>query len=444
MLALRATLVVSLAAACGSTSTSAVAPTAPENAPHLVVISIDGMMPDAYVHPDAHGLRVPTLRQLVAKGAYATAVEGVFPTVTYPSHTTMATGLLPAAHGIVANKPLDARGSNADGWWWYSEDIHATTLWDAVEAQHRRAALVSWPVTVGAHVTFLMPEYWRAGTADDQKLLRALSTPGLLERVAQEDPALWKQLTPPKAEDASIFAIAKYLVAHEHPDLLMIHAAALDEAQHDHGPWSREALAAIENADMLIGDLLATLSAQPDWPRTTLVIVSDHGFAAIDHEVEPYVALAHHHLIELDDHGKTTSARAGVVLAGGTALFYLLDPSAAAELDAAVAELPGATRRVSRDELARVGADPGAAFALVAQSGYSFGGERTGALVIDKPGRGTHGWPPTDPAMASSFIAVGPGIASHELGHIKMLDIAPSLAAWVGVKLPQATGSAVR
>jgi predicted AlkP superfamily pyrophosphatase or phosphodiesterase len=283
-------------------------------------------------------------------------------------------------------------------------------------------------VTVGAHASFLVPEYWRASTTDDQKLIRALSTPGLLDAVAEEDPALWQQLTPPKTEDASIFAIAKYLVTHEHPDLLMIHAAGLDEAQHDHGPWSHEALATIENADGLIGDLLATLSAQPEWPRTTLVIVSDHGFAPIDHEIEPYVALVRGHLVELDEHGKITAARAGVVLAGGTALFYLLDPSAAAELDAVAGEIPGAARRVSHEDLVRFGSDPHAAFALVAQPGYSFGGARTGEPVVDKPGRGTHGWPPTDPAMASSFIAVGPGIASRDLGHIRM----------------QATGNAIR
>ena len=186
---MRTLAAISLAAACGATSPSASSPSR-SDAPHLIVISIDGMMADAYVHPDAHGLALPTLRGLVARGAYATGVEGVLPTVTYPSHTSMATGVPPAVHGIVANKPLDARGSNADGWWWYSEDIHATTLWDAVEAQHRRAALVSWPVTVGARVSFLMPEYWRAGTTDDQKLLRAVSTPGLLEHVAAEHPTL--------------------------------------------------------------------------------------------------------------------------------------------------------------------------------------------------------------------------------------------------------------
>src|SRR5215470_10588500 len=120
----------------------------------VVVVSIDGLMPDAYVHPDAHGLAVPTLRKLVARGMYATGVEGVFPTVTYPSHTTMATGVPPGVHGIVTNKPADPLDTNMGGWRWYSEDIKVQTLWDAVEAQHRKAALVVWPVAVGAKASF--------------------------------------------------------------------------------------------------------------------------------------------------------------------------------------------------------------------------------------------------------------------------------------------------
>src|SRR5215510_16411957 len=96
--------------------------------PRVVVISIDGLMPDAYLDPDGHGLAVPTLRALVAGGA-AARVRGVMPTVTYPSHTTMVTGVPPRVHGIVSNQPLDPLGKNHDGWRWYAEDIRVPTLY---------------------------------------------------------------------------------------------------------------------------------------------------------------------------------------------------------------------------------------------------------------------------------------------------------------------------
>ena len=89
-------------------------------------------MPDQLLNPDRHGLKIPNLRRLVAEGAYATGVKGVLPTVTYPSHTTMITGVSPAKHGILANTPFDPFGKNLDGWYWYAEDIKAETLWDVL------------------------------------------------------------------------------------------------------------------------------------------------------------------------------------------------------------------------------------------------------------------------------------------------------------------------
>ena len=144
----------------------------------LLLISIDGMRPDYVTAADAHGLKIPNLRRILAQGAHASGVRGVLPTVTYPSHTTILTGVWPARHGIFSNLTFDPAGTNFEGWYWYSEDIHSPTLWEAAAKAGYRVGSVSWPVSVGAPgVTDLIPEYWRATTPDDLKLLRALSTP---------------------------------------------------------------------------------------------------------------------------------------------------------------------------------------------------------------------------------------------------------------------------
>jgi len=70
------------------------------DATSVLMVSVDGMRPDYVLEADAHGLRIPFLRKLAAEGAYARGVEGVWPTNTYPSHTTLLTGVLPAEHGI--------------------------------------------------------------------------------------------------------------------------------------------------------------------------------------------------------------------------------------------------------------------------------------------------------------------------------------------------------
>src|SRR6266480_5516283 len=82
----------------------------------LVLISIDGMKPDYVLDADKHGLRIPNLRRFPAEGTYASGVAGVLPTVTYPSHTTMVTGVSPTRHGIIANTSFDPFGKNLEGW----------------------------------------------------------------------------------------------------------------------------------------------------------------------------------------------------------------------------------------------------------------------------------------------------------------------------------------
>jgi len=134
----------------------------------LLLISIDGMRPDYVTAADEHGLKIRNLRRILAQGAHSSGVRGVLPTVTYPSHTTILTGVWPVRHGIFNNLTFDPAGTNFEGWYWYSEDIRVPTLWEAAAKAGYRVGSVSWPVSVGAPgVSDLIPEYWRATTPDD-------------------------------------------------------------------------------------------------------------------------------------------------------------------------------------------------------------------------------------------------------------------------------------
>ena len=88
--------------------------------------------------------------KLAADGVYATGVRNVLPTVTYPNHTTLITGVFPSRHGIANNQTFDPLQKNFGGWYWYTRDIKVKTLWDAVHDAHGKVASLSWPVSVGA------------------------------------------------------------------------------------------------------------------------------------------------------------------------------------------------------------------------------------------------------------------------------------------------------
>ena len=94
-------------------------------APRVVMISIDGLMPVSYTTAEPPA---PQLRQLAADGVSASGVVGVMPTVTFPSHTTLITGVEPAVHGIVDNLILDPENRGGGAWNWYARSIKAPTL----------------------------------------------------------------------------------------------------------------------------------------------------------------------------------------------------------------------------------------------------------------------------------------------------------------------------
>src|SRR5258708_31025292 len=113
----------------------------------ILLLSIDGLANGYLNDADKYQLKIPTLRRLIADGAHATGVRGVMPTVTYPSHTTLLTGVSPAKHGILQNTTFDPQDRNLGGWYWYSEDIRVPTLWDVAAKAGYAVGSVSWPVS---------------------------------------------------------------------------------------------------------------------------------------------------------------------------------------------------------------------------------------------------------------------------------------------------------
>jgi predicted AlkP superfamily pyrophosphatase or phosphodiesterase len=85
----------------------------------------------------------------------------------------MITGVSPAKHGIFTNNTFDPFWKNFDGWYWYAEDIRVPTLWDAALGAGLVTANVHWPVSVGAKITYNLPQIWRSGHEDDRKMLSA-------------------------------------------------------------------------------------------------------------------------------------------------------------------------------------------------------------------------------------------------------------------------------
>jgi predicted AlkP superfamily pyrophosphatase or phosphodiesterase len=407
------------------------------SAPLVVLISVDGLKPEAVLDASAHGLKVPHLRAFMTDGAYATAVRGVLPTLTYPSHTTLITGASPAHHGILDNTTFDPLARNERGWYWYAEDIKVPTLWDAAAAAHLKSASVYWPVSVGANITYNLPQIWRTGTDDDLKLQRALTTPGLEQELSAELGRYPGGMEETVAEDETRARFAIRLLEKKRPALLTVYLSGLDTEEHESGPFSQKSNAVLERLDTVVGNLRAAAEkAAPG--RATVCVVSDHGFAAIQHDVNLYGAFLEAGLFTLSPAGKITDWKAMPWPAGGTAAIMLADPKDEAvkakvkELLDTLARDPanGIERIVPAEEIQRDGGFPGAAFVVALQVGYEVAYALSPPLITKPSNLGMHGYMPERPEMRSTFLIVGPGIAKgRSLGEIDMRQIAPTVAA---------------
>jgi predicted AlkP superfamily pyrophosphatase or phosphodiesterase len=394
---------------------------------------------------------VPHLRKFMKEGTYADGVTGVVPTVTYPSHTTLMTGVWPAKHGILANTTFDPLQRNYQGWYWYTEDIRVPTLWDAAAQAGRATASVQWPVTLGAKITWNIPEFWRAGTPEDAKLLRVVATPGLLEE-ARKDLGEYRGGIDASTESDEVRGkYAAWILEKKKPGLLTLHLTMLDHVEHDTGAFSTEDIAVLERLDAVIGQVRG--AAERVAPgRAYIAVVSDHGFANYDHELNLISAFRQAKLFTVDDKGRISDWRAMPWETGGSAAIVLKDAQDQAtlaevrELLAKLAADPanGIDRVLDADELHKRGGYPIASFFVGMKPGWRTGSALNGAvLAAVKPG-GTHGQLPDVPELRASFFLVGPGIpAGKDLGVIDMRDIAPTLAKQTGLSLPSAEGKSL-
>jgi predicted AlkP superfamily pyrophosphatase or phosphodiesterase len=227
-----------------STSTAAPSPSGP-----VILISIDGL--PASILGDG---TLPTLDRLAAEGVRAEWMTPSFPTITFPNHHTLVTGLRPDHHGIVHNYMLDAslgrfaskESSADDGRWWGGEPI-----WATLQKQGGIAATMFWPGS-RAKIAGQLPRYSRAFD-------KTLSSAARVDQVLA-----WLDL--PQGQ---------------RPQLVTLYLEQYDVAAHLYGARSDLALVSLREVDAALAQLRDGLSVRRLGDKATLIVVSDHGIADV-------------------------------------------------------------------------------------------------------------------------------------------------------------------
>jgi predicted AlkP superfamily pyrophosphatase or phosphodiesterase len=374
----------------------------------LLVISVDGLDWRYLRDRDALGLKIPNIRKLMAKSQVADGVTGVWPTITWPSHTTMLSGVRPDQHGILGNAggPPDPALS-----YWSASKIKVPTLTQCLAGAGRRIGAVNWPVTVDARIDWNLPEVYarRNGDSSDMDTVDRFGTPGLVAEIGRAYPSFAQQWL----DDRSRALATIYLLTRKHPDLMLLHFAELDSEQHEEGPFVPHAKAVVERSDELIGDILKVL------PKDyALALVSDHGFEQVDHIANLKVMAA------------GDGVTAAMTVAGG--LVTSSDPQALAWLRAQSGK-GEVGREVPADELKRYAPQlSGTGFEPAPHVMFGNGKEARSHSET----KGNHGFWPTRPDYHSIFLLSGAGIKPAKLGTIEMVSLKDRLADALGMNCP--------
>jgi predicted AlkP superfamily pyrophosphatase or phosphodiesterase len=369
-------------------------PPAPVRPRAVVLVSLDGFRPDYLDRPAA-----ARLRELAAHGVRARWLRPVAPTLTFPNHYTIVTGLYPAHHGIVGNSirdpsigyPFSIRDTAAiqDPRWWGGEPI-----WVTAQRQGRRTAAFFWPGSE-APIAGMHPTWYR-----------------------RFDPAV------PNRERVDQVLTWLRLPADSAPALVLLWLGDVDQAGHAFGPDTPQTDSAIARVDSAIGRLEDGLAASGLTNLIDLLVVSDHGMAAVDST----------QVIYLDDY--LDPATVEIPELAPTLLIWPRHGSA----DAIYRELAGRDPRLTvyrRSELpARFHFDSTPRIAPIVALAAE------GSLVTTRdeartarPPRGMHGYDPNLSSVRAIFLARGPSFRSGAVvPGFENVHLYPLLAALLDVE----------
>jgi predicted AlkP superfamily phosphohydrolase/phosphomutase len=423
---------------------------------HVVLITIDGF--PARMFWDSK-TPIPRIRQLAADGAAAEAMRISNPTVTWPNHTTLVTGVRAARHSVLYNGILRRVGPGlpveVDPKRDKSDLVAVPTLYDELHKAGLRTAAIDWPCTRNSDsLDDNFPDVPDSVLHMTPRLRQELVAQHVL---SDETDASFRALTGPGRDEIWTKA-ACHVIRARRPHLLLFHLLNTDGIHHRYGPESPASYTALALADFYVGQLLDTLDAAGLRKNTAVFLVADHGFASATNLLAPNVLLRRSGLIEIGTANQISKARAMIVPEGGTGMIYLTDPQTREADSKKVLDLllgqEGVAEVVGPEQYASLGLpapekNPAMAdLVLVPRDGYAVSGTAAGdefvVPVTGNTNQGYHGYLASNPKMNAVFIASGRGIRrGAKIGIVDNINVAPTIAHLLGHELSGSEGKII-
>tara|TARA_B100001250_G_scaffold414361_1_gene452213 strand:- start:3853 stop:5148 length:1296 start_codon:yes stop_codon:yes gene_type:complete len=393
--------------------------------PRVILISIDGLRGDILSNP-AYTKDCPNLTRLMRDGAYCSNVQSVFPSLTYPSHTSMITGVTPAKHGIVNNRPFTPENNFVD-WYWYADSIQVPTLIKNAKQKGLVTLGISWPVSVGAKMDWMLPEIKTVNdTISTIDLVRKHDHPESFLESAKVRGVVPDDGNPSGYNrDRLLHEVFMDAFVRKAPHLSLYHMIETDLVQHEFGKSSTEARDAFMFMDSLVGNIIGFLDKNKLWASTTLIITGDHGFRNYKKQVSLNRLFEKESWLTLSNDSISDWKVVGLA-SGGSGFVRLKDPTDwdfKKKVRLLLSKQDAFEILEQRHMNGVLWAPRQTDFILLANDGYSFVRNTNQPFIIDKPG-GSHGGDPRRTILKTGYIATGRGISNGPIESMAITDIA--------------------
>lgn len=420
---------------------------------HMIVISLDCL--SALDFPLIK--KLPNFQKLFKKGSYVQKVETIYPSLTYPCHTTIVTGKYPKNHGII-NNTLVQPGRQSPDWNWYRRTIRGTTLYDEAYKQGLTTAALLWPVTGKAKtIQYNLPEIFANRPWQNQIMVSLMNgSPKYQWELNNLYGHIRNGLSQPQLDDF-VLESTVHTILTKQPNLMLVHFTDLDTMRHYHGVFSNEAIEALHRHDERLGRILDAIKESGKESETTIIVLGDHAALDENKAVSVNVLFREQGLIRVNDKGKITDWKAYCKGCDGSAYIYLKepDPKILEKVEEILQSLrngnKGVERVINGKMAGEKGADPNCAFMLEAAYGYYFIEDHLGDYITEvtpenrhhhgKYMLACHGYSPEKDNYSTFFLATGKGIRENiVLPSMHLVDIGPTLATLLGLSLGETDG----
>ncbi len=415
-----------------------------------IVISIDSL----FTSDIEHIKKLKNFKKILDESSIVKNINCIYPTLTYPCHTSIITGVYPDKHKISHNEKFQPHSQNPD-WYWYSKDIAVDSVIDIAKRNNLKTSTVLWPVTGGCSADYNIAEIWTKTKEENPiEVFKNSSTKELMETIYPKYSHIIQWNTEPHLDEFGV-CCAEDIITTYKPDLMFIHLAYLDHTRHGFGLFNEEVEKAFDKYDEWIGRLINSLEKAGVYEETNFIILGDHGQIGVKNLISPNVILKDKELIDVDENGKLIDYKAICHSAGISTQVIIKDKNYTDEVYNVLCEMSknkelGIEYIFTKDECRKFhNLDCEAEFVIEGIEGVAFSNDIVGEVIKStdcsdyKYSVATHGHLPHK-GDKPPFIAKGPNIKTNiVIDGGDLVDEAPTIMKIFGIEMENIDGKAL-